>query len=142
MRKTVQAPGTSARRPCSIPVWRISLGDPLGGTDQDGLLKCRLASSLLARELKADALLMLTDVDAVYDGWPGNQAKAIKFASPEEVSQLDFEKGSMAPKVKAACEFAEMAEGFSGIGQLKDASAILSRQAGTIIERGCNRFRL
>jgi len=39
----------------------------------------------------------------------------------------------MAPKVDAACEFAELSGGFAGIGRLQDAQAILAGEAGTVI---------
>ncbi len=92
-------------------------------------------SALLARELKADALLSLTDVDAVYRDWGSARAKPIRRAEPAALRALGFEPGSMAPKVAAACAFAEGADGFAGIGRLDEASAILRRQAGTIVTR-------
>ena len=92
-------------------------------------------STLLACELKADALLSLTDVDAVYRDWGSACAKPIRYAEPAALRSLGFEPGSMAPKVAAACAFAERASGFAGIGQLGEASAILQRQAGTIVTR-------
>ncbi|MEC4747307.1 hypothetical protein U2W12_02370 [Methylomicrobium sp. Wu6] len=39
----------------------------------------------------------------------------------------------MAPKVAAACEFAENEGGIACVGQLQDAAAILARTAGTYI---------
>ena len=68
-----------------------------------------LAASLLAREMEADVLLILTEVDAV----------SIRFRQPDEeklgtvtVSELEeycraghFAPGSMLPKVQAALEF-------------------------------------
>ncbi len=92
-----------------------------------------LASSLLARELKADALLMLTDVDAVYTDWSTPEARALRCISPQAISEFAFAPGSMAPKVEAACEFVEQSGGIAGIGQLKDAAAILTGDAGTLI---------
>lgn len=92
-----------------------------------------LASSLLARELKADALLMLTDIDAVYKDWQEPEARAICRISPRAIRQFTFAPGSMAPKVEAACEFVEQTGGIAGIGQLKDAAKILTGEAGTVI---------
>jgi len=91
------------------------------------------ASALLARELKADVLLMLTDVDAVYRDWGTNTAKAIQRISPWALARLSFAAGSMAPKVEAACDFVERTGRTAGIGQLKDAGAILKGKAGTVI---------
>jgi len=91
------------------------------------------ASALLARELKADVLLMLTDVDAVYRDWGTKAAKAIQRISPWALARLSFAAGSMAPKVEAACDFVERTGRIAGIGQLKDAGAILKGKAGTVI---------
>ena len=97
-----------------------------------------LASSLLARKLKADALVMLTDVDAVYKAWLEPEARAIHRISPQAIRQFTFAPGSMAPKVEAACEFVEQTGGIAGIGQLKDATRILSGEAGTLITPDMN----
>ena len=83
------------------------------------------ASSLLARELEADVLLMLTDVDAVYRNWGNPDARAIKRISSQAIKAFSFEPGSMAPKVEAAIEFVEKTGGIAGIGALEDAQAIL-----------------
>ena len=93
------------------------------------------ASSLLARELGADAFIMLTDVDAVYKHWGQPNAAAMRRISTRKIRQSEFAAGSMAPKVEAACEFAEQTGGLVGIGRLQDAQAILTGQAGTVITR-------
>ena len=92
-----------------------------------------LASSLLARALKADALIMLTDVDAVYDAWMEPEARAFARVSPQALSAYAFAQGSMAPKVEAACEFVEQTGGIAGIGRLRDAAKILTGETGTLI---------
>ncbi|QBQ55826.1 carbamate kinase [Nitrosococcus wardiae] len=92
-----------------------------------------LASSLLARELRADAFLMLTDVEAVWQDWGQPQARPIRRISPSTLHQFSFAPGSMGPKVQAACEFVEETGGIAGIGRLQDAQAILAGEAGTVI---------
>jgi carbamate kinase len=92
-----------------------------------------LASALLARELRAEAFLMLTDVDAVYSDWATASARAICHASPGSLRELVFAPGSMAPKVEAACEFVDQTGAMAAIGRLEDAQAILRGEAGTII---------
>lgn len=92
-----------------------------------------LASSLLARELRADVLLMLTDVEAVYKAWLEPEARAFCRISPQAIREYAFAPGSMAPKVEAACEYVEQTGGIAGIGQLKDATKILTGEAGTVI---------
>jgi len=91
------------------------------------------ASVLLARELKADALLVLTDVDAVYKDWGEPSRRAIRHISPKEIAKFTFSAGSMGPKIEAACEFVEWTGGIAGIGRLADAQAILRGEAGTLI---------
>lgn len=113
-----------------IPVVQREDGSVIG---VEAVIDKDLASSLLARELKADVLLMLTDVDAVYKGWAEPDARAIRNISPQSIREFTFSPGSMAPKVKAACEFAEQQGGVAGIGQLKDAAKILTGEAGTLI---------
>jgi carbamate kinase len=93
------------------------------------------ASSLLAQELKADAFLMLTDVDAVYKDWGKAGARAMRRISPRRIGEFSFAPGSMAPKVDSAIEFVEQTGGIAGIGLLKDAQAILQGEAGTVITR-------
>lgn len=94
-----------------------------------------LASSLLARELNADALLLLTDVDAVYKDWGESHARAIRRITPERLGEFCFAPGSMGPKVEAAIEFVEQSGTVVGIGALKDVDAILQGKAGTVIDQ-------
>ena len=91
------------------------------------------AGALLARELKADAYLMLTDVEAVYQDWGSPQARAIRRASPDALERYSFASGSMGPKVEAACDFVREAGGTAAIGRLEDALALLDGTAGTMI---------
>jgi carbamate kinase len=92
-----------------------------------------LASSLLARELEADLLVMLTDADAVYVDWGTPTQKAIRRASPAALRALAFAAGSMGPKVEAACRFATDTGKPAAIGALADLGGILAGQAGTTI---------
>ena len=92
-----------------------------------------LAASMLARDLGADALLMLTDVDGVYDGYGTSDARRIATTTPEDLRRRPFARGSMGPKVEAACRFVERTGGFAGIGRLEDAPEILAGKAGTSV---------
>lgn len=94
-----------------------------------------LSAALLANQLDADRLLMLTDVDAVYADWEGERSKPIRQATPAEMRLLDFAAGSMGPKVEAACRFVEAGGESAHIGALGDAGSILSGDAGTRISR-------
>lgn len=93
------------------------------------------ASSLLARQLRADMLLMLTDVNAVYAGWGAPGAQALAEATISDLSTSDFAAGSMRPKVEAAIEFARSTGKPAAIGRLEDAAAIVSGARGTRIIR-------
>ncbi|MDJ0648639.1 MAG: carbamate kinase [Xenococcaceae cyanobacterium MO_188.B19] len=92
-----------------------------------------LATALLATELQADALLLLTDVDAVYTNWNTPEAKPISRTTPQQLRNYSFAPGSMQPKVEAACRFVETTGNMSGIGKLEDAAEILKGDRGTII---------
>lgn len=91
------------------------------------------AAALLARELDADALLMLTDVDAVYRDWGTHRAQPIRRATPEALESMRFAPGSMAPKVEAACRFVREGGRMAGIGRLEDAGRILAGELGTCV---------
>lgn len=92
-----------------------------------------LAASLLAQLLQADGLLLLTDVDAVYQDWGKPSAKPFGKITPSEIKSYQFAPGSMQPKVEAACRFVEATGGFTGIGKLEDGDRILRGEAGTLI---------
>lgn len=91
------------------------------------------AGALLARSLGAEVYLMLTDAEAVWDGWGTAEARAIRTASPEVLEKLEFAPGSMGPKVEAACDFARRTGGRAGIGSLQDAVAVFEGRAGTLV---------
>ena len=89
------------------------------------------ASSLLAFELEADLLIMATDTDGVYLDWGGDSEKIISKTTPEEISKYSFDKGSMGPKVEAACSFVERSGQRAVIGSLKDIEKMVSGISGT-----------
>jgi carbamate kinase len=115
-----------------IPVVRRPDGGLVG---VEAVIDKDRASALLADGLRADALLMLTDVEAAWSDWGTPQARAIRQASPEAISALPFAPGSMGPKVEAACAYVERTGGLAGIGRLEDAAAILQGEAGTTVSR-------
>jgi carbamate kinase len=90
-------------------------------------------AALLAQELQADALLLLTDVAAVFRDFGSASQSAIGNTTPLELGSLDFAAGSMGPKVSAACDFVKDSGMRAGIGQLSDALAILEGRKGTLI---------
>src|SRR3954447_1453074 len=92
-----------------------------------------LASALLAIDLDANALVIVTDVDAAYADWGTPQQRAIRRATPTALSASEFAAGSMGPKVRAACEFVERTGGLAAIGSIKDAEALVRGEAGTVV---------
>ncbi|MYL27788.1 MULTISPECIES: carbamate kinase [Halomonadaceae] len=112
-----------------IPILRRDDGSMIG---VEAVIDKDAASALLARQLGADALLLLTDVDAIYRDFGKDTAAPIHELTLDEARQLDLPAGSMGPKLAAACDFAGSG-GLSGIGRLEDAEAMLDRQAGTRI---------
>jgi carbamate kinase len=94
-----------------------------------------LASTLLAKDLRADALAIVTDVDAVYSGWDTPQQRAIRRATPQALADSEFAEGSMGPKVRAACMFVEETGGLAAIGSISDTPALLRGEAGTLVTR-------
>ena len=112
-----------------IPVMRRYDGSLIG---IEAVIDKDAASALLAQELGADALLLLTDVDAVYCNFGTDTAARIDHLTPDEAKALNAPAGSMGPKLAAGIDFARN-NGFTGIGRLEDALAILSGKAGTRI---------
>jgi len=93
-----------------------------------------LTASLLARDLDADALLILTDVANVELGFGTPSARPIGRTTPEVLRAELFPAGSMGPKVDAACRFVEATGKPAMIGSLDEADDLLSGKRGTIIE--------
>ena len=92
-----------------------------------------LCSELLARELDADLLVMLTDADAVYIDWGKPSQRPIRRTSPDALAGFHFAAGSMGPKVEAACRFAAMTGNPAAIGALPDLNRIIAGEAGTTV---------
>lgn len=113
-----------------IPVIRNDEGDLVG---IEAVIDKDRAAGLLAEELSADAFLMLTDVEAVYENWGTPKQAAIQNTTPAGLAGMSFAAGSMGPKVDAACAFVSNAGRIAGIGRLEDARAILEGRRGTTV---------
>jgi len=92
-----------------------------------------LTAALLARELEADALILLTDVSHVELGFGTPSARPISHTTPAELRAHPFAGGSMGPKVDAACRFVEWTGKPAMIGRLEDAGALVDGDAGTVV---------
>lgn len=92
-----------------------------------------LTAALLAIEIGATALVILTDVAAVERGHGTAEAHPILRASVEELRALALPAGSMGPKVEAACRFVEATGRSAHIGQLSEAGRVVTGEAGTVV---------
>lgn len=113
-----------------IPVVRRPDGSLIG---IEAVIDKDHATALLAHKLNADALLLLTDVEAVFRDFGTETQSAIWQVSPEDAVRLDLPDGSMAPKVAAAATFVSDRARFASVGRLEDALALLDGKAGTMI---------
>lgn len=98
-----------------------------------------LAAALLAKDLHADLLLILTAVDRVCVFYGTPSERALEHLSPQTARAYceagHFAPGSMLPKVQAAIAFAESGERRRAvIASLSNATAALLGRAGTVIE--------
>lgn len=96
------------------------------------------ASALLAAELGAAWLVMLTDAEAVFDPaqWPHTKVP-LRSLKASEIDPQSFPAGSMRPKLEAACAFVRRRKGGrAAVGNIADLPNILRGKAGTIIEGG------
>ena len=91
-----------------------------------------LASAVLAAEIRADTLIMLTDADFVVENWGTPEQRNILTASADAIAQLPFAEGSMKPKIDAAVRVAK-AGGRALIGPLDRLDDLLARKVGTEI---------
>lgn len=112
--------------------------DPVKGWEGvDAVVDKDLASAVLARDLGAGLLLILTDVDAVYADWGTPQQRPLPHLTVEEAELMDragaFGEGSMAPKIRAAIDFARRTGGRAIITELARGREAVRGEAGTTI---------
>ena len=119
-----------------IPVYRHST---LGLEGVDAVVDKDLAAAVLAREIGAELLLILTDVDAVYADWGKDTKRALSRLTVDEADALDksgaFGEGSMAPKVRAAVDYVRRTDGRAIITELSRGLDAVHGRAGTTIAR-------
>jgi carbamate kinase len=96
-----------------------------------------LASSLLATDLKADALVILTDVDHAYIDFDSDAPKPLGETTVAEARQLmaegQFPPGTMGPKIEAVCRFVERTGRPGIITSIERADDALTGRIGTRI---------
>jgi carbamate kinase len=116
------------------PVYRDAA---LGLEGLDAVVDKDLAAAVLARDLGASLLLILTDVDAVYLDYGKPTQRALRTLPVAEAEALDkagaFGEGSMAPKVRAAVDFVRRTGGRAIITELEKGREAVRGEAGTTI---------
>jgi carbamate kinase len=117
-----------------IPVYR----DPqLGWEGVDAVVDKDRAAAVLGRELDADVLLILTDVDGVYENFGSPQARLLRRLTAREAETRlrvgQFGAGSMAPKVEAAIDFVRHGGRRALIARLDRGWAAVEGEDGTEI---------
>jgi len=96
-----------------------------------------LAACILARDVEAEVLLILTDVEGVFESYGQPEQRLIDWLRPEEaLGMLEGGKlpaGSMGPKLEAAAEFVSGGGKAAIIASLDQAPDALEGRAGTRI---------
>lgn len=126
-----------------VPICGVRCYAPLIRSDDDMLIEIESAmldpdavGALLAEQLCADALLLLSDAEAVAEGIGRPKARRIRVLTTEMLAQVAFNSSSLSLKIAAAARFVRQAQGLAVIGRPDDALGLLNGEAGTRIERG------
>lgn len=94
-------------------------------------------AAILGRDIAADVLLILTNVEAVYHGYGTPRQEAIRRLNLAQANHLlagkELGTGSMRPKVEAAADFVRAGGQRAVIAQLSQGLAALRGDAGTTI---------
>jgi carbamate kinase len=114
--------------------------DPILGLEGvDAVVDKDRVAAILARQLEAEALVILTNVDAIYEGWGTPAARPLRRLTVRQAERMAeagaFDAGGMKPKVEAAAGFARGSGGRAVIAHLGAGPAALRGQAGTTIVR-------
>jgi carbamate kinase len=117
-----------------VPVHRDAF---LGWEGVDAVVDKDLAAAVLARDLGASLLLILTDIDAVYLDYGTPSQRALRTLEVADAERYDregaFGEGSMAPKVRAAVDFVRATGGRAIITELSRGLEAVGGEAGTTI---------
>jgi carbamate kinase len=107
---------------------------------KEGVVDKDLAAAILAHEVGAQVLLILTDVKKVQRGYGSLMPEDIEAMTVSEAKALmkrgEFGAGSMGPKVQAALNFLAGGGERAVIADLEDARAALAGEGGTTIRPG------
>jgi carbamate kinase len=94
-------------------------------------------AAILGREIEADVLLILTNVDAVYHAYGTPHQKPIQRMDLREAERLlasgELDVGNMRPKVEAAADFVRAGGQRAVIAELAQGLAALRGETGTTL---------
>ncbi|HUR93440.1 MAG TPA: carbamate kinase [Gemmatimonadales bacterium] len=112
--------------------------DPLLGLEGvDAVVDKDRVASMLARQLEAEVLMILTNVDAVFEGWGTPAARPIRRMSVAQAEAMmaagGLDEGGMRPKIEAAADFVRAGGRRAIIAQLSGGPAALRGETGTTI---------
>lgn len=113
-----------------IPVVRRSDGSLAG---IEGVIDKDAASALLGLQLRAEMMLLLTDVEGVFANFGTPDQHVIGRAHVKDINPDSFPAGSMRPKINAAIRFVAETGKPVVIGSLQNVSDILKGTSGTWI---------
>ena len=113
-----------------VPVKRDAEGKLVG---VEAVIDKDRASRILAEGIDADALLILSDVEAVATNFGQPDSQNIQYITPDEMDKFNFAAGSMGPKVEACVQFVRNGGKMAAIGSLAKAEKILTGESGTVI---------
>lgn len=120
-----------------IPVVEDGHG-PLRGVE--AVVDKDLSAALLAGEIGAQALLILTDVPAVAVHFGSERERWLEAVTADDLrrhaAEGHFRAGSMGPKVEAVCRFVERTGRTAAIGALDDAAGVHAGRCGTQVRTG------
>lgn len=108
---------------------------PQGLAGVEAVVDKDYVAALVASELEADLLVMLTDVDGVLMDFGTPEQRLMREVRADELSALSFPAGSMGPKVSAACRFVQDTGRHAAIGSLGAAREVIAGASGTQIRR-------
>ncbi len=93
-----------------------------------------MTAALIAEQIGAEHLLILTDGTHVCLNWGTPQEQKLENVTIEQMKQYSFPAGSMGPKVDACCQFVEKTGQSGHIGDLSFALEIIEGKSGTHIQ--------
>lgn len=104
----------------------------------DAVIDKDRAAAVLARDLEADVLLILTNVDGVFANWKTDAQRLLRSLNVADADRLlasaELGTGSMKPKVEAAADFVRACGGRAVIARLdRGLQAVLGEEGTHIV---------